>query len=63
MTILHYNKKIGGDLICPHAEHFGIFGYDKVATPFKFKPESILKINEINAPSWPTVQAIKHQKT
>ena len=49
MTILHHNTQIGGDLLCPHAEHLGILGHDKVATPFKFKPESIFKINEIDA--------------
>ena len=59
MIILHHNTKIGGDLLCPRAEHFGIFGHDEVVIPFKFKPKSILKINEINAPSWPTIQAIK----
>ena len=59
MTILHHNTKIGGDLLCPQAEHFGLFGHEKVATPFKFKPKSILKINEIDAPSWAIIQAIQ----
>jgi len=59
MTILHHNTKLGGDLLCPQAEHFGLFGYDRVGIPFKLKPESLLKINEIDAPSWTTIQAIK----
>ena len=59
MTILHHNTKIGGDLLCPQAEHFGLFGHDTVAMPFKFKPESILKINEVDSPSWATIQAIQ----
>ena len=55
MTILHHNTKLGGDLLCPQAEHFGLFGHDKVEIPFKFKPEALLKINEIDAPSWATI--------
>ena len=59
MKILHHNTKIGGDLICPQAEHFELCGLNEVAIPFKFKPKSILMINEIDAPSCPTIQSIK----
>ena len=59
MTILHHNTKVGGDLLCPDAEYFGLFGQGKVAMPFKFKPTSILKVNEVDSPSWDTIQAIK----
>ena len=51
MIILHHNTKIGGDFISPSIKYFGLFGYDKVAIPFKFKPMSIPKINKVNAPS------------
>ena len=60
MMILHHNTKIIGTLLSPSTEHFGLFGHEKHAIPFKFKPESILKVNDIETPSWATIQAIKN---
>ena len=58
MTILHHNTKVGGDLLCPNIEYFGLFGQGAVAMPFKFKSTALLKVNEIDSPSWATIQAI-----
>jgi len=62
MTILHHNTKLGGDLLCRQAEHFGPFVHDKVALPLKFKPEALPKINKIDAPIWATIQTIKNSE-
>ena len=58
MMILHHNTKIGGSLLNPNTEHFGLFGHEKQAIPLKFKPESILKVNEVETPSWATIQNV-----
>ena len=58
MTILHHNTKVGGDLLCPNIEYFGLFGQGTVAMLFKFKSTALLKVNEIDSPSWATIQAI-----
>lgn len=61
-AILHHNSKVGGGLLNPTINHFGLFGCGKIATPFKFKPTSILKINKIDAPSWDTIKSIKNKE-
>ena len=62
MVILHHNKKIGGGLLNPKTEHFGLFGGGTTAHPFKYKPSSILTINEVECPAWGTIEAIKSPK-
>lgn len=61
--ILHHNTKIGSDLIHSQAEYFRLFGHNKVAISFKFKPMSLLKVNEIDPPSGATIEATKSMKT
>ena len=58
MVILHHNTKIGGGLLNPKIEHFGIFGGGSTAHPFKYKPTSILTINEVESPAWDTIKTI-----
>ena len=59
MIILHHNTKIGGGLLNPTVEHFGLFGGGTTAIPLKYKPMSILTINEVESPAWDTIKAIK----
>ena len=59
MIVLHHNLTIGGGLLTPSVEHFDLFGNGEVATPFKFKPTSILQVNEVECHSWKTIKAIK----
>ena len=51
MIVLHHNLTIGGGLLTPSVEHFDLFGNGEVATPFKFKPTSILQVNEVECHS------------
>ena len=44
-------KSIFDGLLTPSVEHFDLFGNGKVATPFKFKPTSILQVNEVECHS------------
>ena len=62
MIILHHNQKVGGGLLNPKVEQFGLFGCDEIAIPFKYKPELILKINEIDSPSWETIKTVKNKE-
>ena len=50
MVILHHNKKNGGGLLNPKTKHFGLFGGGTTAHSFKYKPTSILTINEVECP-------------
>ena len=59
MVIVHHNTKIGGGLLNPTVEHFGLFGDGSTAIPLKYKPTSILMINEVESPAWDTINAIK----
>ena len=59
MIILHHTNKIGGDILNKSTEYFGLFGEGKIIIPQRFKPESILKINEIEGPSWDTFKITK----
>ena len=59
MIFLHHNLKIGGGLLNPKVEHYGLFGNGAMAIPFKWKPASILKINKMDAPSWDTIKTSK----
>ena len=56
--LLHQISKVGGDLLNPRVEYFGLSGVGKSAVPVKFCPKSILTINEIEAPSWATIKAV-----
>ena len=59
MTILHHNTKIGGGLLKPKVEHFGLFGGGTTAIPLKYKPTSILTINDVERSAWHTIKAIQ----
>ena len=48
IIILHHNTKIGGGLLNPSVEHFGIFVSDKLGPPFKYRPNLILNINKVD---------------
>ena len=62
MIVLHHNNtKIGGGLLTPSVEYFGLFGNGEVATPFIFKPTTILHVNEVECLSWKTIKAIKNK--
>ena len=50
MVILHHNKTIGGGLLNPKTDHFGLFGGRTTTRPFKYKPTYILTINEVECP-------------
>ena len=58
IIILHHNQKVGGGLLNPKVEQFGLFGCNEIAIPFKYTPESILKINDIDSPSWETIKNV-----
>ena len=58
IIILHQNTKIRGGLLKPKVESFGLFGGGTTTTPLKYKPTSILTINEIEIPVWDTIKAI-----
>ena len=59
MIILHHNTQIGGGLLKPKVEQFGLFGGRKTVTPLKYKPTSMLTINEVESPAWDTIKAIQ----
>ena len=56
MMIVHHVATIGGTIVNRNVEHFGLFGAGAQATPLKFKPKSILTINEVEVPSWDTLK-------
>ena len=59
IVILHHNTKIGGGLLNFKTEHFGLLGGGTTANPFKYKPTSILAINEVECSAWDTIKAIE----
>ena len=58
MMLIHQVSKVGGDLLNPRVEYFGLSGFGESAVPVKFCPKSILAINEIESPSWATLKAV-----
>ena len=58
MVLLHQISKVGGDLLNPRVEYFGLSGFVKSTVPVKFCPESILIINEIESPGLDTLKAV-----
>ena len=58
MMLIHQISKVGGDLFNPCIEYFGLSGFGESAVTVKFCTKSILKINEIEAPSWATIKAV-----
>ena len=58
MMIIHQLSKIGGDLLNPKVEYFGLTGFGSNAVPIRFCPKSILTITEVETPSWTTINSI-----
>lgn len=58
MIIIHHNTKIGGILLNPTVEHFGLFGPVSSVTPLKYLLTPILKGKKFT-PTWDTIKAIK----
>ena len=58
MMLIHQISRVGGDLLNPRIEFFGLSGFGESAIPVKFCPKSILTINEVEAPSWITINAV-----
>ena len=58
MMLLHQILKVGGDLLNPRVEYFGLSSFGASTVPVKFYPKSILAINEIESPSWATLKVI-----
>ena len=52
MLVIHHITTTGDTIIDRAVKHFGIFGGDKIAIPFKLNPTGILAINEAKVPSW-----------
>ena len=44
MTLIHQLSKVGGDLLYPKVEYFGLSGFGEKAIPIRFCPKSILMI-------------------
>ena len=59
MVLIHQISKVGGDLLNPALEYFGLTGFGTSSTPVRFTAKSILTINEVECPSWATIKAIK----
>ena len=59
MMLIHQISKVGGDLLNPTLDYFGLTGFGTSATPVRFSPKSILTINEVECPCWATIKAIK----
>ena len=59
MMLIHQISKVGGDLLNPTLEYFGLTGFGTSATPVRFTAKSILTINEVECPSWETIKDIK----
>ena len=57
MMLIHHISRVGGDLLNPRIEYFGLSRFGKSAIPVK-NPESILAINEVEAPSWAVINAV-----
>ena len=58
MMTIHQISKIGGDLLNPKVEYFGLSGFFPSTVPIRFCSRYILAISEVNAPSWATINSI-----
>ena len=61
MMLIHQISKVGGDLLNPTLEYFGLTGFGTSATPVRFTPKSILTINEVECPCWATINAVSDE--
>ena len=62
IEILHHTTKLGGDILNKEVIYFSLTGKGKTAVPVIYKPKSILKLAEVQCPTWTQLNAVKDEK-
>ena len=62
IEILHHTTKLGSDILNKEVIYFSLMGKGKTAVPVTYKPKSILKLAEVQCPTWTQLISVKDEK-